>query len=77
MRSFTAVVVAAVLALAAPTPASAKGGYVRLPEPRIVRAGPPLPDLELSPGQILGGCGARRYRDAETHKCRGPADVGN
>jgi hypothetical protein len=77
MRSFTAVVVAAVLALAASTPALAKGGYVRLPEPKIIRAGPPLPDLELSPSQIFGGCGARRYRDPQTHKCRGPADFGN
>ena len=54
-----------------------KSGYVRLPEPRLVRAGAPIPDLELWPSQILGGCGAKRYRDPSTHKCRGPADIGN
>jgi hypothetical protein len=76
MRRFTALIAAA-LALAAPAPGLAKGGYVRLPEPKIVRAGPPIPESELSPGQILGGCGAKRYRDPQTHKCRGPADFGN
>jgi hypothetical protein len=73
MRRFAALVAAALV----PTPAIAKGGYVRLPEPKLVRAGVPIPDLELSPGQILGGCGAKRYRDPVTHKCRGPADFGN
>jgi hypothetical protein len=76
MRCFAALVAAA-LALAAPTSAIAKSGYVRLPEPKVVRAGVPIPDLQLSPSQILGGCGARRYRDPVTHKCRGPADIGN
>ena len=68
MRRFAALLVAA-LAL--------KSGYVRLPEPRLVRAGAPIPDLELWPSQILGGRGAKRYRDPSTHKCRGPADIGN
>jgi hypothetical protein len=27
--------------------------------------------------QSLRGCGRGRYRDANTHKCRGPADVGH
>jgi hypothetical protein len=75
MRRFAALVAAA-LALA-PTPAIAKSGYVRLPEPRLVRAGVPIPDLQLSPSQILGGCGPKRVRDQITHKCRGPADIGN
>jgi len=25
----------------------------------------------------FGGCGGRRYRDPNTHRCRGPADFGN
>ena len=58
MRRFAALVAAALaLALAAPAGAIAKSGYVRLPEPRLVRAGVPIPDLQLSPSQILGGCG--------------------
>jgi hypothetical protein len=76
MRRCTALFVAA-LALAVPPRAIAKGGYVRVPEPKVVRAGPPIPDLRLSPGQIFGGCGAKRTRDPVTHKCRGPADIGN
>jgi hypothetical protein len=76
MRRFAALLVAA-LALMAPARGLAKSGYVRLPEPRLVRAGVPIPDLELWPSQILGGCGAKRYRDPSTHKCRGPADIGN
>ena len=74
MRRFTAVIVAA-LVLAAPSQALARGGYVYA-TPKIVRAGPPIPELELSPSLILGGCGARRYRDPVTHTCRGPADTG-
>jgi hypothetical protein len=77
MRRFTVVVVAALM-LVAPTRGMAKSGYVRVPEPRIVRAGPPIPtDFGLSAGDLLGGCGAKRYRDAATHRCRGPADLGN
>jgi hypothetical protein len=76
MRRYTTLVVAA-LALAVPAHGLAKGGSMRLPEPKVVRAGPPIPDVELSPSQILGGCGPKRTRDPVTHKCRGPADVGN
>ncbi len=77
MRPF-AVLVLLTLVLAALTGAMAKSGYVRVPEPKIVRAGPPIPtDLGLSASQLLGGCGAKRYRDRATHKCRGPADIGN
>jgi hypothetical protein len=25
----------------------------------------------------FGGCGGKRYRDPNTHRCRGPADLGN
>jgi hypothetical protein len=45
MRCFAALVAAA-LALAAPTSAIAKSGYVRLPEPKVVRVGVPIPDLQ-------------------------------
>ena len=29
------------------------------------------------PNEGIGGCGRGRYRDPRTHKCRGPADLGN
>jgi hypothetical protein len=29
------------------------------------------------PSERFSGCGRGRYRDARTHKCRGPADFGN
>lgn len=74
MRTFTAFI-GAVLLLAAPTPGLAKGGTDLhwTEQPKIVRAGPPLPNL--SPSQFLGGCGSRRYRDPQTQRCRGPADL--
>ena len=75
MRRFTALIAAALLA--APVQGLAKGGAMRLPEPRVVRAGPPIPMPELSPSDMLGGCGTKRYRDPQTHRCRGPADIGN
>jgi hypothetical protein len=71
----------AALALIVLTPdlGCAKGGYVRLPEPKTVAASVlPAPALpRLSPGDMLGGCGKGRFRDAATHRCRGPADTGN
>ena len=76
MLRFTALIVATALALAAPAPGLARGGYIHLP-PKIVRAGPPIPMPELGPVQILGGCGPKRSRDPATGRCRGPADVGN
>ena len=27
--------------------------------------------------ETLGSCGGKRYRDPNTHRCRGPADFGN
>jgi hypothetical protein len=75
MRRFTAFLLVALM-FAAPAKVFAKGGYVRLPEPKLIGTGPPIPDLQLSPSPVLGGCGTKRYRDPETHKCRGPADFG-
>jgi hypothetical protein len=68
----------AALMFVAPGTATAKSGYMRPPEPKPVTAGFSFPpELELSPSQIVGGCGSKRYRDPLTHKCRGPADFGN
>jgi hypothetical protein len=32
---------------------------------------------ETTPLAILGGCGGKRYRDPNTHRCRGPGDLGD
>jgi hypothetical protein len=29
----------------------------------------------ISPSDVVGGCGRGRVRDAQTHVCRGPADI--
>ena len=64
----------ALLILAVPiATADAAGSSITTPLP-ISRAGLPTPSL--SPSELLGGCGRGRYRDASTHVCRGPADVG-
>ena len=76
MRCLMALIVVALIGLP-PQWAAAKGGAMRLPEPKPIAAGLPLPGMELSPKQILGGCGPKRYRDAASHKCRGPADFDN
>jgi hypothetical protein len=73
MRRRAALCLVAIISLS-PESAAAKGGYVRVPEPKPMAAGLPPPDIELLPKQILGGCGPKRYRDLIIRKCRGPAD---
>lgn len=50
--------------------------YAKASPPRTVAASmissPSLP--QLSPHEILGGCGKGRFRDAATHLCRGPGE---
>ena len=36
------------------------------------RGGPPSSDPY---SEALSGCGRGRYRDSETHRCKGPADL--
>jgi hypothetical protein len=67
----------AALIIAAPTTVIAKGGHDRLVESMPIKTELPTPSaVELPPSQFMG-CGSKRYRDPVTHKCRGPADVGN
>ncbi len=69
------------LTAAAPTVAQARGGPLHLFGPfspqsqrqPVSRAGTPTPSAP--PSDLLAGCGRGRYRDAATHRCRGPADV--
>jgi hypothetical protein len=61
-------------------PAFAKGGgplhLFPAQLPPTARAGVPTPRLP-PPNEFLSGCGHGRYRDPATHRCRGPADIGN
>jgi hypothetical protein len=46
---------------------------------QVVKAGVPsipLPSMpNVTAGDLVGGCGRGRYRDQQTHICRGPADI--
>jgi hypothetical protein len=66
----------AALTLVATSPALANGDTIRRSEsvPAELTTGS-LP--KTSSFDNLGGCGRGRYRDAATHRCRGPADFGN
>jgi len=82
MQHLLSVCIAAAMILVAPACALAAGSYTRKPPVTVtastVSSLPSIPHAsELSVSQILGGCGGRRSRDPVTHKCRGPADVGN
>ena len=48
-------------------------------EAKVVRAGMPsvpLPSMpNLTARDLVGGCGRGRFRDEQTHRCRGPADI--
>ena len=62
---------ALVLAVLSPSLAYAKAS----PTKTVTAAMLPSPSLpQLSPHDILGGCGKGRLRDAATHLCRGPGD---
>jgi hypothetical protein len=66
----------------APHEASARGGVFHL-----LSAWSPVSRAEAGTGthvsrpeshiEVLGGCGGRRYMDPNTHRCRGPADLGH
>jgi hypothetical protein len=79
-RSIALAVTLAILIPIAPHKASAKGGTflwshlspVSRAEAKIETSSRP----ETTPLTIRG-CDGKRYRDPNTHRCRGPADVGN
>ena len=74
-RLYSALTVAP-LALAVPSYALAAGAYVRK-EPVKASMLPSLPSLpSVSASESFNGCGGRRVRDPQTHRCRGPADFG-
>ena len=69
-RWFCALIVISLACIELPGTASGKGG-TNIHEP-VRTAQPETPAL---PSEIIGGCGRGRYRDPQTHKCRGPADL--
>jgi hypothetical protein len=46
---------------------------------QVVKAGVPsipLPSMSnVTARDLVGGCGRGRFRDQQTHACRGPADI--
>jgi hypothetical protein len=62
---------AVLLAVLSPNLASAKASPTRTVAASVLPS-PSLP--QLSPHDILGGCGRGRIRDAATHRCRGPGE---
>jgi hypothetical protein len=64
----------------APDQASAKGGIKSCcfsPISRAEAAPVTFPRSEPTTETLRVGCGGKRYRDSNTHRCRGPADFGN
>ena len=67
----------------APLEASAKGGTFHLwsawsPVSRAEAGTGTVTSSRIEPTtETLGACGGKRYRDPNTHRCRGPADFGN
>jgi hypothetical protein len=82
-RSIGLSVTLAMLMLIVPHEASAKGGtflhsawsLVSRAEAGTVTASPTKPTT--TEPLSFGGCGGKRYRDPNTHQCRGPADFGH
>ena len=75
-----ALAVIAILMLFAPHEASAKGGIksntfnpFSRAEAATITSSPVKPHATT---ETLGGCGGKRFRDPNTHRCRGPADFG-
>jgi hypothetical protein len=82
-RSIALAATLAILVTIAPQKASAKGGTPLwshwshfLPVSRAEAATVTSPRKEPTT-LTIGGCGGKRYRDQNTHRCRGPADFGN
>jgi hypothetical protein len=80
-RSVALAVTLAILIPIAPHKVSAKGGTFHLWDPwsPVSRAEAKTETSSRSEATTLTirGCGGKRYRDPNSHRCRGPADVGN
>jgi hypothetical protein len=79
-RGIALAVTLAILISIEPHEASAKGGMKMCCLSPVSRAeAAPITSSRTEPKttETLGGCGGKRYRDLNTHRCRGPADFGN
>ena len=80
MRHIPLLLLAMVLATVTASSGNAAGSFQK-PEPRVVvTAGvaPALPGISMpnvSASDLVGGCGRGKFRDPQTHGCRGPADI--
>jgi hypothetical protein len=77
-RSIAMALTLAILMVIAPDEASARGGPFHLfPAVSPAEAKAVTSSRPEETTVTFGGCGGKRYRDPNTHRCRGPADVGN
>ena len=68
------------LTLIASSNSHAAGSFQKPPVREVVTAGvaPALPSISMpnvSASDLVGGCGRGKFRDPQTHGCRGPADI--
>jgi hypothetical protein len=84
-RSIALAVTLAILIPIAPHEASAKGGtfYLWSAWAHVTTVSPSGATTVSRPAAttavfgVFGGCGGKRYRDPNTHRCRSPADFGH
>jgi hypothetical protein len=81
-HSIVLAVTLAIMVAIAPHQALAKGGVLHLfsTSERAEAATPAASsrsETKTEPLGIFGGCGGRRYMAPDTHRCRGPADIGH
>ena len=77
-RSVALAITLAILMPIAPNGASAKGGGpLHLFAFYMARSVSTTGSVVEATAVVLGGCGGKRYRDPNTHRCRGPAEFHN
>jgi hypothetical protein len=83
-RSIGLAITLAILMSIAPHKASAKGGtdlhqsaWSPVSRAEAATVTPSQPEATTTETLGFGGCGGKRYRDPNTHQCRGPADFGH
>ena len=79
-RSIAVAIAVAILLPISPHEASAKGGTYLWSHLSPVSRAEAKTEISSRPEATpltIRGCGGKRHRDPNTHRCRGPADVGN
>lgn len=80
MRRFSLLISIVAFSAATWSASQAAGSFQTKPVFQVVTTGvaPPTPQISVpnvSPTDLVGGCGRGRVRDPQTHMCRGPADI--